>query len=156
VKVAGRHDRAVSSRSVGGQAGLVDWRVMADRPAPTRRPPHDSQAIRRRLQREEILRTAPPVLDAVAAAGLIGGLTGSAGEIDLVIDLQSVERCEPAALHLLIEAAQVLGSEGITLTLSRPSPSVDEALAGRVGTGELAVRRPRTPRPLRHSMRGQI
>jgi anti-anti-sigma regulatory factor len=111
----------------------------------------DSDAIRRRVEREYIVMSAPVVLDAPTAARLVDVLRESAGDADIVVDLRDVMRCEPAAVDVLASATQDLRRAGASLTLSHPSPPFEQALARQADRDSLVVRRPRTRRPARRS-----
>jgi anti-anti-sigma regulatory factor len=115
----------------------------------------DSQAIRRRLAREYVVLTAPAELDVRAALDLLDGLAEGT-DADVVIDLRAVEACDPAVVHVLVGAARSLEADGAALTLSHPSPACEAVLADEELAAVLSVRRPRSARPLRHSMRGEV
>jgi anti-anti-sigma regulatory factor len=119
-------------------------------------PAVDSRAIRRRLEREDVLLTAPGVFDDAAASELLGRVTAEIGNANVVIDLHLVETCEAEVLPLLVEAAATLERAGLTFTLCRPSRAFDAAMGDRLGDAGVYVRRPRPRRPLRRSMRGQV
>ena len=118
--------------------------------------PLDSRAIRRRLQREDVLLTAPSVLDGGTVRALLASVVGDDQNVDVVLDLRDVARCDPDAVAALADLAVILGDAGISLTLSYPSAPVDDALQASDRGATLVVRRPRAQRPLRHSMRGQV
>jgi anti-anti-sigma regulatory factor len=119
--------------------------------------PHsvDTAAIRRRISRDYIVRTAPPVLDVAAATELLDGLVGTMENADIVIDLRFVETWEPAAVEVFNGAARTVEADGVSFTLSNPSPVCYEMLTSQP-LDRLTIRRPRRQRPLRHSMRGQV
>jgi anti-anti-sigma regulatory factor len=116
-------------------------------------PPLDSSAIRRRLQREYVVVSAPPEFDPVSVAGLLDGLVGPDDDADIVIDLHEVERCDTGVVDILREASEWLGRQGASLTLSHPSPEFEAVLAGEAAAAGLCVRRGGRARPLRPSAR---
>jgi anti-anti-sigma regulatory factor len=121
------------------------------------RPPAlDTNAIRRRVQREYLLLTAPPVLDPGTCHRLLDGVVGDEDNVDVVLDLRAVERSGPDVMPVLAGFARTFGRRGATLTLSHPSPVFEEVLAAAAEGGPFLVRRPITPRPLRHSLRGAV
>jgi anti-anti-sigma regulatory factor len=115
-----------------------------------------TEQIRRRVQREYLVVTAPVVLDSRTAPGFIEDLVEQVDDCDVVIDLRAVEVCDELALEVLERASQELVQTGATVTLSHPSAACDEALAGRDGRCTYTVRRPRSPRPIRRSLRGEL
>jgi anti-anti-sigma regulatory factor len=119
-------------------------------------PPVDSHAIRRRVQREYLLLTAPPGLDREGCHRLLDGIVGDEDNVDVVLDLRVVERSGPGVVATLAGFARSFARSGATLTLSHPSPVFEEALAAADEGAPFLVRRPTTPRPLRHSVRGMV
>ncbi len=119
-------------------------------------PGPDTRAIRRRLDREDVIVKAPAVLDAAAADELLGQAVDGEDNVNVVVDLRSVERCDRAVLEVLVGMADTLNLDGLTLTLSHPSPAVERVLGSGLDSIGLSVRRPRTRRPLRRSMRGEV
>jgi anti-anti-sigma regulatory factor len=114
-----------------------------------------TEAIRRRVQREYLVVTAPTVLDSVTTPGFVETLIEQVDDCDVVIDLREVRVCEDHALDALDRASRQLARTGASVTLSHPSPVCDEVLAGR-GDVAYSVRRPRAARPIRRSLRGQF
>jgi hypothetical protein len=107
----------------------------------TREPvPVDSEAIRRRLQREYLVVRAPAVLDGAAAVELYRYLLDGTADTDVVVDLRDVVVCGPDAVEWLCAAARGLRDVNATLTLSHLSGPAEAALADE---GDLAVRRRR-------------
>jgi anti-anti-sigma regulatory factor len=121
-----------------------------------RPPPVDSHAIRRRVQREYLLLTAPPALDDDGCRRLLDGVVGEDDNVDVVLDLRVVERAGPGVVATLAGFARSFAHSGATLTLSHPSPAFEAALADAEEGGRFLVRRPTIPRPLRHSVRGMV
>jgi anti-anti-sigma regulatory factor len=118
-----------------------------------------TETIRRRIQREYVVLSAPAVLDADTAVRLVDDLFLHAGDCDLVIDLRAVLHCDDGVIDLLDRASRQLDRVGATVTLSHPSASFERLLGDhRRRRSQLSfdVRRPRTPRALRHSMRGDV
>jgi anti-anti-sigma regulatory factor len=114
-----------------------------------------TEAIRRRVEREYLVVTAPTVLDSRTTAGFVDTLIEQVDDCDVVIDLREVEVCDDLALQALDRASRELARTGASVTLSHPSPVCDAVLAA-CGDAAYSVRRPRKPRPIRHSYRGQL
>ena len=78
----------------------------------------------------------PAVADLAAAEGLRDHLLDAlvAGEGDLVLRAEGVERLSTACVQVLLAAGASLSARGNRLILTNPSPAVDEAF-DRLGLG---------------------
>ena len=87
----------------------------------------DSEAIRRRVNRQYVAVLAPACLDVASVAELVAVLADTAVDVDLVIDTSAVEVVTADAIDVLAAAAHRALPDS-TVTLNKPTRAVEDAL----------------------------